>query len=345
MVFFEVFIWLYKFLALLFAIGIYQHLLSCSALSTWAIFGFLGLSISILLAYLALIGYRNKQWGKPLPYASSSSSYGVVRVSIQLSRPLKVDAGQYILLWMPIDVWSVFQTHPFVITSWAEVYQTTLDLYIQPRGGFTLRLFRRCQRDETKAVRRRVLISGPHGVSEPVWDYASVLMIATGPGIAAMLPYLTKVIYGYRAGRGRTRRLHLVWQLQNFKLLNAARQLLNSALDHDSLGDGKILQISIYCMESQETQLFGRRATLFHGAPNYQTVIENELKRDYEIYIPESDQGALPVARLESKLERKQGDMLVLISGTNKVKDKVMDLMRPHLANNVSVRALDYQPE
>lgn len=37
-------------------------------------------------------------------------------------------------------------------------------------------------------------ISGPHGSSAPVGEYGSVLMIATGIGIAAQLLYLKELI-------------------------------------------------------------------------------------------------------------------------------------------------------
>jgi hypothetical protein len=40
-------------------------------------------------------------------------------------------------------------------------------------------------------------------------------MIATGFGIAAQLPYVKQLIHGYNNCKARTRRVHLVWQLQS----------------------------------------------------------------------------------------------------------------------------------
>ena len=40
--------------------------------------------------------------------------------------------------------------------------------------------------------------------------YKSVLMVASGFGIAALLPYMKKLIYDYNARKGRARRIHVV---------------------------------------------------------------------------------------------------------------------------------------
>lgn len=62
-------------------------------------------------------------------------------------------------------------------------------------------------------------VTGPHGTSESISQYESILLIATGSGIAAMLPYIKKLIYGYNTSTNRTRRVHLVWQLKSLGTL------------------------------------------------------------------------------------------------------------------------------
>jgi hypothetical protein len=59
------------------------------------------------------------------------------------------------------------------------------------------------------------LFTGPHGTSEDVSQYETALMIASGFGIAATLPYLKKMIYGYNTCALQVRRLHLVWQIES----------------------------------------------------------------------------------------------------------------------------------
>lgn len=84
----------------------------------------------------------------------------------------------------------------------------------------TRELFNHGTLDERGSVRRLALFSGPHGVSIPVGENETILMVGTGFGIAAQLPYLRKLIHGYNTCKARRRRGHLVWQLQSLgKLL------------------------------------------------------------------------------------------------------------------------------
>ncbi|KAF2678310.1 hypothetical protein K458DRAFT_317391, partial [Lentithecium fluviatile CBS 122367] len=99
--------------------------------------------------------------------------------------------------------------------------QVSLDLFIEPRGGMTQKLLHRLtpgtdgsQPRLDGSLPRLALFSGPHGISAPVGDYETVLMVTSGSGIVAQLPYLKQLIYGYNARKSRTRRVHLVWQLE-----------------------------------------------------------------------------------------------------------------------------------
>jgi NAD(P)H-flavin reductase len=46
-------------------------------------------------------------------------------------------------------------------------------------------------------------------------DCENILMVAGGFGIAAHLPYLKELIYGYNARKVRARRIYLVWQVRD----------------------------------------------------------------------------------------------------------------------------------
>ena len=104
-----------------------------------------------------------------------------------------------------------------MITSWAEGKQKTLDLFIEPRKGLTQKLLCQAKMDELSGAKnsRLILFSGPHGISVPVTEYEVVLMLASGYGITAHLPYLKRLIHGYNARKVRARRIHLVWQIKN----------------------------------------------------------------------------------------------------------------------------------
>jgi NAD(P)H-flavin reductase len=140
---------------------------------------------------------------------------GAIVMKIHLQRPLRVKTGQSVSLWIPkMGFW---QTHPFVITSWSDQPLTLLELLIQPRQGLTKALLleglARTDQEDHQNTNRIVLFGGPSGRSIPIGDYEVVLLVASGFGIAAQLPYVKELLHGYNARRIHTRRIHLVWQL------------------------------------------------------------------------------------------------------------------------------------
>jgi NAD(P)H-flavin reductase len=141
-----------------------------------------------------------------------------VKINLKLPRPIKFEPGQYICLWIPsIGFWAFLQSHPFTVTSWSKEKQDSVDLLIQPREGLTQRLLDYSKRHRNSDQTDKVcpaFFTGPHGISASVGNYETVLMFATGFGIATQLPYLKKLIYGYNTCTNQTRRVHLVWQLE-----------------------------------------------------------------------------------------------------------------------------------
>lgn len=166
--------------------------------------------------------YRNITLRRGHSQAVITRDHGRVRINMSVARPWEIKAGQYINVWIPsIRLWSFWQSHPFMIASWTEGRAASFDLLIEPRNGFTRRLFDHArehsevQYQADKSDFHHAIFSGPHGLSAPVGDYGSVLMIATGFGIVAQLPYLKELIQGFNSCQVRTRRIHLVWQLHD----------------------------------------------------------------------------------------------------------------------------------
>jgi hypothetical protein len=58
-----------------------------------------------------------------------------------------------------------------------------------------------------------VLFSGPYGKQAPIHEYENIVMMATGFGIAAHLPYLKKLIHDHHSYKTSIRRIHLIWQM------------------------------------------------------------------------------------------------------------------------------------
>lgn len=167
-----------------------------------------GLFLVLFSAQLCLVLYRNN--GK-LSHARISYKFGVIRIRLHLSKPLKIEAGQYISLWIPYtSIGSLTQSHPFTVVSWSDKPQSFLDLFIQPRKGFTKNVLNLAQYGDTTSI---AAFSGPHGNIFPMHQYQNILMVATGFGIAAHLAYLKKLINDRRHHDARVRRIHLVWHL------------------------------------------------------------------------------------------------------------------------------------
>lgn len=167
-----------------------------------------------------LLIFRNIKLGKNSSRLRATETNGIMTATIEVSRPLMIHPGQYINIWVPSL--SLFSSHPFTVISWAPFPQERIELLIEERSGFTAKLFRRLciegrlgsREDQQKSQHGyRVFFSGPHGNSMPDWEFDSVLLFASGFGIATILPYLTKLGHGYKERKGRSKRIHLVWKV------------------------------------------------------------------------------------------------------------------------------------
>jgi predicted ferric reductase len=216
---------MHQVLTVVSAYAIWQHLPSKSPFPRTYIYIAAGVFLATLIWQCGMVIYRSRtrRHGYCRAFITTNTEdeqvggkEEVVKIRLSLTRPLTVKAGQYINLWIPsVSFWSFTQSHPFVVTSWAEGNQEDLELFIEPRRGLTRELLRRGKYDTEINRSRLALFSGPHGISTPVCTYESVIMVATGFGIAAHLPYLKELIHGYNTCKARTRRVHLVWQLQS----------------------------------------------------------------------------------------------------------------------------------
>ncbi|KAH8655614.1 hypothetical protein BX600DRAFT_356869, partial [Xylariales sp. PMI_506] len=207
---YELFLRSHQALALFLASAIWRHLLRVPNFPWLYIYIYAGVACLSSTIYFVNVLYRNLKLGSALPQALLESNDGSIHIKIDLPRPAIIDAGQYINLWIwapKVSLCSLMQSHPFTVTSWSLIEQESLDLLIQPRAGLTSKL--------TRATDMKYLafFSGPHGKTFPISDYKSVILVAMDFGIVGMLPYLTKLIHGYKLFTSRTCRIHLVWHI------------------------------------------------------------------------------------------------------------------------------------
>ncbi|KAJ5730172.1 uncharacterized protein N7483_004680 [Penicillium malachiteum] len=74
----------------------------------------------------AVVTCNPSAWDTPRSHAGTP-----LTIRITLPKPLKVDAGQYVSLWLPTaSLLSWSQTHPFMVTSWSPERQEVLELLV-----------------------------------------------------------------------------------------------------------------------------------------------------------------------------------------------------------------------
>ncbi|KAF3037144.1 hypothetical protein E8E11_003317 [Didymella keratinophila] len=276
-----------------------------------------------------------------------------VKVRLRLSRHIRVKAGQHIGLCVPaVGFWAPLQSHPFTVASWSADRRKDLDVVIEPRKGWT-RALADLGRANEKLMNERMmrggevdmsrdtfsydglashlaLFTGPHGCSVPVGEYETVVMIASDFGIAAQLPYLDELVYGYNACKTRNRRVHLVWLLEKYSLISPLVSLLNAALEKDSLDDGFILGISIHvAISNMKDERLGRRVNLYHGPIPLEQILKEEREGRH-------------IRRVQTEVEN-HGDMAVLVSATGAIRDRVRSLVADDAKDGVALFELDYQ--
>ncbi|KAL2037198.1 hypothetical protein N7G274_010061 [Stereocaulon virgatum] len=238
--------------------------------------------------------------------------------------------------------------------------QTTLELLIGPQKGLTFKFLRSSMGvpGSASADLRLAFFSGPHGLSAPLADFETVLLVASGLGIATQLPDLRHLIRGYNDSRVRTR--------QDGAL---AQDLLNQALKEDTLDDGYILLISVYYASGnakhgllKEGQ--HQRVSIHPGVMNLADLVRAEVagvissatsRKEQEHSYDEMTlvQEELGETSVNSSIERDTGQpragkkgvrMLVTVSASNDIRDNLREIVRTYLDENVSLLELEYQP-
>ncbi|KAH7032584.1 uncharacterized protein B0I36DRAFT_205301, partial [Microdochium trichocladiopsis] len=216
----------HKALAVIIAFSTWQHISTTAYVQQWLLFTLIGMIGLVHAVQFLLFLYRNIRWGKPFPEADIIKDGVIVRIVLQLPRPIKIDAGQYISLSIvsrALGYWSWAQSHPFTITSWSPLKQDKLELYVQCRGGLTLQLLK-------EGVRNHLaFFSGPYGKSHSLKEAKCVLMLTTDFGIIAVCPYLKKITATHKC------RAHLVWHVKRLSEFAPLVALLNNYLQDPTL--------------------------------------------------------------------------------------------------------------
>jgi predicted ferric reductase len=173
--------------------------------------------------------YRNVKVKKPLTRASIRSItfrrprsdipvFSAVLAYVRVPRSWQSRAGQYVYLCIPgTGITAFTQLHPFYV-AW---YHHDSDgdylvLIIHIQNGFSKTLLSYASSDGMDNwSTMRAFIEGPYGKELHLDTYGTVLLFATGIGIAGQLPYITQLLEGYDRSDVKARRIALFWELED----------------------------------------------------------------------------------------------------------------------------------
>ncbi|KUL81468.1 hypothetical protein ZTR_10368 [Talaromyces verruculosus] len=328
---YEIFLRTHQALAVLFSYSIWRHLSSGSVFPRLYLYVPLSILCLITVYQVGKFLYQNNFLSsRPKPRATitcrpiqppisgnkggsgkelENDTGSIIKIRVTLGRPLGIGA----------------------VTSWSPEKQTTLELFVQVRRGFTATLHQRASASGSASF--CAFVMGPFGISHSLSQYETVVAVASNAGIAGVVPYLKQLLYSYNTLTGQIRRLHLVWEVDTLDMVVEAQPLLNDLLKDDSLTNGYIFEVSIYTESAHDNgESFGEhgRAFRYHGKPDYNKIVSTEVADDY-------------IERIPSTPER-TGEILILTSVSNRLRDHLKSVVRRYLGKKVTMQEVDYRP-
>jgi predicted ferric reductase len=173
----------------------------------WLMFAFRNLAIGRPFATATV----QRLWNVSGLQASLVDASSALLIEVTVPRPWRVEAGQWVFLSVPKLGWFTgIRGHPFMISWWERGRSgMTISLLVRPRAGFTGAL----ERYTNQTL--KAFIDGPYGKRYGFGDYGTVIMFATGIGIAGHIPYIKELISGYNSCEVKTQRIRLVWEIED----------------------------------------------------------------------------------------------------------------------------------
>jgi NAD(P)H-flavin reductase len=100
------------------------------------------------------------------------------------------------------------QWHPFMISWWyPDQGNMNIVLIVEQKRGFTASL------GNIGANEIRAFIDGPYGRELHLDSYSTVLLFASGVGIAGQLPCVKQLLEDYHIRKANCRRIALFWEM------------------------------------------------------------------------------------------------------------------------------------
>jgi len=199
------------------------------------------------------MAYRNINYSANLrSRASVEYVADAIIIEVKPARPWECKAGQFIYLRLPeLSHTAFMQAHPFFVSWWDS---KTLVLLVEPRRGFTESLWCYVKEERTKKTDLIAIIEGPYGKELDFTEYETVLLFATGVGIAGQLSYLKRLMEMRNRSDTSTKRISLHWEMDNRgeKYQYNMSTTANSQLEHEDWVRKKVQNLLDTDMDSSE---------------------------------------------------------------------------------------------
>lgn len=175
-------------------------------------------SYVIRLFYLNWTNFKRPSWLIGEEAAVTILPENAVKVTIPTQ--VRWRPGQYVYLRMPGI--SVFENHPFTIASlnsedfpsqYGEQYRDMVVVF-RPFGGFTRKVLNSAI-DKGPYKTYRAFIDGPYGgMTRELASFDTVVLLAGGSGITAIVSQLLDLIKKMREGKAVVKHIQVVWALK-----------------------------------------------------------------------------------------------------------------------------------
>ena len=232
---YETFVRIHQALAAIVVIGVWLHLPSAPfEVPTLYVFTATCLWASLRVLRLLVIVFRNRRIGEPSSYAVIWSLPDAFQVHVWVARPWEYRAGQYVYLRLRRAGFRArMQSHPYFVSWWYKdpLERDVIVLIIGRQRSFsdvekyssgTLVLGKKENNHLILATdginygtSMKADIEGPYGREVGIGAYGTVLLFATGSGIAGVFPFIKQLLDGYHNWNVKVRKLALFWEVNS----------------------------------------------------------------------------------------------------------------------------------
>ncbi|EGX47267.1 hypothetical protein AOL_s00091g11 [Orbilia oligospora ATCC 24927] len=245
---YELFLVIHNALALTCLVAIWLHL--WRYVRERDVFVIVSLVLTLVLLCCQPLGviYRNFPFRQRFHRLSVFKQNDALILKLHIQRPWGFRAGQYVYLCVPAaSPFASFEFHPFFIAWWERTAngEAIAHFLVQPRFGFTRDLLRCLSYETTADVRSTssctAFIEGPYGITHHLSDYGTIILLASGIGICAQLPYIQQAVADHKARKVKTQKIELHWILEK----ESQQDWVKSWMDEILEADAKYVRIEI----------------------------------------------------------------------------------------------------